>query len=346
MKELDSILKNIKNKELAPIYFFHGEEPYFIDIAVKAFENDVLEEDEKAFNQTVVYGKDTTYGEVLSLARQFPMMGDRQLIIVKEAQDLGLNESESEALETYLKNPVPSTVLVFAYKNKKLDGKRKITKSLNAAKVLYLSEKIRDYEVSRFIQGELSRANIKTTPNISVLLAEYLGTDLSRIANEISKLRILLKEGEILDEKLVELHIGISKEFNVFELQSALAEKNAEKAFKIAHYMSKNPKTNPLVMLIGTLFSFFSKLVIYQSLAGRPQQEVMEALNMKSSYPLKDYNLASRHYNLKHSTRIISILREIDLKGKGLGSSQTDTGELLKELVFKIINIDKTKVKV
>ncbi len=344
MKELDSILKNIKNKELLPLYFLHGEESYYIDVAVKAFENEVLSEDEKAFNQTVAYGKDTSYPEILSLARQYPMMGDRQVIIVKEAQDLKLTDEEAKLLMAYVENPVPSTLLVFAHKNKKLDGnKRKLHAALKS--YLFLSDKMKDYEVPKFIQSELSRLDIKTAPNIFMLLSEYLGTDLSRISNELNKLKIALKPGEILDGALVEKHIGISKDFNVFELQKALGTKDAAKALRIVHFIGKNPKAEPLQKILGFLYNYFSNMVIFQSLAGKPQSEVAAAMKT-TPYFLRDYAAAARFYPLKHATRILSLLRETDLKNKGLGVNQTPESELLTELVYKILNIDKLKTKI
>lgn len=345
MKELDLILKNIKNKEVLPIYFFHGEEPYFIDVAVKALEHDFLEEDEKAFNQTVTYGKDTNYQEILSLARQFPMMGDKQVIIVKEAQDLKLNDDESKALEAYVENPVPSTVLVFAHKHKKLDSRKKVTKSLDKANALFLSESIRDNNLPKWIADECIKLNIKTAPNISHLLAEYLGNDLSRIANELGKLKIILKEGQILDGTVVENNIGISKEYNVFELQKALGTKNATAAFKIAHFMGKNPKNNPFVMMMASLYSYFSNIIIYNTMVGQPPQVIASQMGV-NPYFIKDYAEAARLYPLKHATRVISILREFDMKGKGLGAINMDDSELIKELVYKIINVDKIKMKV
>lgn len=345
MKELDLILKNIKNKEVLPIYFFHGEEPYFIDVAVKALEHDFLEEDEKAFNQTVTYGKDTTYQEILSLARQFPMMGDKQVIIVKEAQDLKLNDDESKALEAYVENPVPSTVLVFAHKHKKLDSRKKVTKSLDKANALFLSESIRDNNLPKWIADECIKLNIKTAPNISHLLAEYLGNDLSRIANELGKLKIILKEGQILDGTVVENNIGISKEYNVFELQKALGTKNVNAVFRIAHFMGKNPKNNPFVMMMASLYSYFSNIIIYNTMAGQPPQTIASQMGV-NPYFIKDYAEAARLYPLKHATRVISILREFDMKGKGLGAVNMDDSELIKELVYKIINVDKIKMKV
>ncbi|HCA06281.1 DNA polymerase III subunit delta [Chryseobacterium sp.] len=345
MKELDLILKNIKNKEVLPIYFFHGEEPYFIDAAVKVLEHDFLEEDEKAFNQTVVYGKDTSYQEILSLARQFPMMGDRQVIIVKEAQDLKFNEDENRVLETYVENPVPSTVLVFAHKHKKLDSRKKATKALDKAKALFLSESVRDSNLPKWIADECAVLKIKIAPNISNLLAEYLGNDLSRIANELNKLKIILKEGEMLDGTIVENHIGISKEYNVFELQKALGTKNADAAFRIAHFMGKNPKNNPFVMMLANLYSYFSNVIIYQTMAGQPPQAIASQMGV-NPYFIKDYAESARLYPLKHATRVISILREFDMKGKGLGAVNMGEAELIKELVYKIINVDKIKMKV
>ena len=344
MKELDLILKNIKNKEFLPIYFFHGEEPYFMDVAVKSFENDVLEEDEKAFNQTVVYGKDTTFSDVLSLARQFPMMGDKQVIILKEAQEIRMTEKEAEALKFYAENPVESTLLVIAHKYKKVDSRKSFAKILSKNKMLFLSDKIKDYDVAKWIQGEMLNLKLKSQPNIPTLLSEYLGTDLSRISNELQKLKIILKDGEILDEKLIETHIGISKDFNIFELIKALGKKDGAQSFKIAHFLGKSPKQNPFVMMIGNLYNFFSNLVIFHTMKGESPQNQASAMGI-NPYFIKDFAEAARFYNLKHCTRIISILREIDLKNKGLGAVNMTEGELLKELVYKILHVDQYKVK-
>ena len=342
MKELELIFKNIKTKEFLPIYFFHGEEAYYIDAAVKALENDVLTEDEKAFNQTVVYGKDTNYNEILSLAKQYPMMGDKQLIIVKEAQDLKFNDEETKILEKYVENPVESTILVFAHKHKKVDSRKKVFKTLDKAKMLFHSEPVKDYNLAKWIDDEARNLQIKLAPGISQLLADYLGNDLSRIANELNKMKLVLKDDEVLDGKLVETHIGISKEFNVFELQKALGKKDANTAFKIAYYMGKNPKTNPIVMTIGNLYNFFSNVVLYHTVSHQSPPTIASELGI-NPYFVKDYAEAARLYPLKFATRIISVLREIDLKSKGLGAVNMDEGELLKEMVYKIINIDKVK---
>lgn len=343
MKDLEIILKNIKNKVFSPIYFFHGEEPYYIDLIVKELENNILTEEEKAFNQTLVYGKDTTYTEILSLAKQYPMMGDYQVIIVKEAQDLKLNSEEQETFLKYIENPVASTILVFAHKHKKLDGKTKLSKTLDKHKMLFHSESVKDYNLAKWIQDECLKMKIKTAPNISHLLAEYIGNDLSRISNELHKIKLILNNDEILDEKLVEKHIGISKEYNVFELQKALGIKNSTTAMKITYYMSKNPKSNPLVMIIGNLFNFYSNIILYHTLRGQSPQEIASTLGI-NPYFIKDYDAAARFYPLKHATRVISILREFDLKSKGLGVNQTDDNELLKEMIYKILNVDKISI--
>lgn len=338
MKELNSILKSIKNKELLPLYFFQGTEPYHIDIATKAFENDILTEEEKAFGQSLIYGKDTSLREILALAQQYPMLGDKNVIIVKEAQDLDWTVDTEKMLLKYVENPVPTTLLVFAYKKKALDGKKSLVKKLKAQNMLFLSEPIRDYQLAKWIAEECTSLKIKTAPNISHLLAEYLGNDLSRITNELKKLQIILKKDEILDSALVEKHIGISKEYNVFELQKAIGERNANTSYKIVHVMSKNPKTNPLVLTVARLFEFFTQLMTYHLISGESEQYIASELKI-NPYFIKDYNLAGRNYPLKHISKIISFLRETDLKSKGLGANQTDEGELLKELTYKILNV-------
>ncbi|MEC5395017.1 DNA polymerase III subunit delta [Bergeyella sp. RCAD1439] len=343
MKELDSILKSIKNKTLLPVYFFHGEEPYYIDVAVKSFENDLLAEDERAFGQTVVYGKDTTVAEVVASAKQYPMFGERNLIVVKEAQDLRMGEEEGQMLEQYFSNPIPTTVLVMAYKHKKLDARKKFAKLLQKAGMLFYSEPVKEYHLPQWISEECKKFGIQTAPNIPHLLADYLGGDLSRIANELNKLKIILKEGELLDSKIVEQHIGISKDFNVFELNNALGSRDAAKAMRIAHYIGRNPKSNSFAMIVGTIYGFFSKIIIYHTLKGESQQAIASELGVPPFF-IKNYAEAARNYPLKYATRVISILREFDLKSKGLGASNADEGELLTELTYKILNVDKVKV--
>jgi len=343
MKDLENIFKNIKNKAFQPIYFFHGEEPYYIDLAVEALENEVLTEDEKAFNQTVVYGKDTTYEQILALARQFPMMGDKQVIIVKEAQDLRLTKEMEEALLHYVENPVESTILVLAHKYKKVDTRKKWAKILSKNSWLHLSEGIKDYQLAAWIQNQMKAFNIQSAPGISQLLAEYLGNDLSRISNELKKLQLVLKPNETLDGQLVELHIGISKDYNVFELQKAIGGKEMDRAMRIAIFMGKNMKNNPLPMVIGVLYNYFSKIILYHTVKNSPSATITKVLGI-SPYFVNEYTHAAHAFPLKEATKVISILREIDLKGKGLGSQNVADSELLVECVFKILNVKSIKV--
>lgn len=345
MNTLDSVLKSIKNKNFSPVYFFHGEEPYPIDLAVEALEEGILTEDEKAFNQTIIYGKDSSFLDILALARQFPMMGDKQVIIVKEAQQLRLGEAEVEAFIHYLQNPVESTILIFAHKNGKLDSrKRKLNDLLKKNNFLHESPKIKDYELPKFIQQIIANLGIKTTPSIPLILAEYLGNDLSKTHNELTKIQLILKPNEIFDEKLAEKHIGISKDYNIFELQKALGTKNLDSALKIAYFISKKPDIKSfLIPALSNLYTYFSNIILFHTLAGKPSAEIASQLKINAFF-IKDYQVAAANYPLKHATRIISILREIDMKNKGLGANQTPSEELLIELVYKILNIDKIKV--
>lgn len=343
MKDLEIILKNIKNKEFSPIYFFHGEESYYIDLVIKELENSILTEEEKVFNQTLVYGKDTSYTEIFSLAKQYPMMGEYRVIIVKEAQDLKLNEGEQEIFSRYIENPIPSTVLIFAHKHKRIDSRKKFAKALDRGNMLHYSEPVKDYQLTKWIQDECQKQGIKTAPNIAPLLAEYIGNDLSRIVNELEKMRLILSEDEVLDDKLIEKHIGISKEYNIFELQKVLSIKNSASAMKITYYMSKNLKSNPLVMVIGTLYNFYSNVILYHTLRGQSPKIMASTMGI-NPYFIGDYDNATRFYPLKHVTRVISILREFDLKSKGLGSNQTNDSELLKEMIYKILNVDKVMI--
>lgn len=340
MKEIELILKSIKNKELLPIYFLHGEESYYIDLLVKAFENEVLTEEEKAFNQIVIYGKDTNYSEVIALARQFPMMGDRQVIILKEAQEIKLTEKDSETLAQYAKNPLSSTVLVIAHKNKKVDARKSFAKILSKNKMIFLSEQIKDYQLPKFIQDRMNELELKYEPSIPQLLSDHIGNDLSRIDNELHKLKLIVGKEKIIDSEVIETNIGISKDYNIFELQKAIGIKDFEKAMKIAYYIGKNPKSNPFVMMIGNLFSFFSNLVMYHTLKGQSPQEIASVLGI-SPYFVKDYHLASEKYTLKNCTKIISVLREFDMKSKGLGVNAQSDAELLKELTYKILKVNE-----
>lgn len=344
MKELELLLKNIKNKAFLPIYFFHGEEPYFIDVATSALENGVLSEEEKAFGQTVVYGKETNVPEIISLAGQFPMMGDYNVIIVKEAQDLRFDDKALAALAAYVASPAPTTILVFAHKHKKMDERKKFMKTLKSGGMLFLSEPLREYEIAKWITAQCAQLKIKVEPGIPDLLADHLGTDLSRIMGELSKMKLILKEGEVLNGDLVETHIGVSKEFNVFELKKALNFKEADKALRIAYYMGKS--SSNLGNTIVILYRNFSDIIFYHTMQGAPEAEMVKVMSITRPFFLQEVRAAARNYSLKHATRVLSILREIHMKERGIGATgEASSGpELLKELTYKILNVDKFKV--
>lgn len=345
MKDFDVLVKKLKNKDFLPVYFFHGEESYYIDALTQIFEQEIIPEEERSFGQTVVYGRDTSLGEIMALAQQMPMFGELNLIVVKEAQDLKFEENETKALEQYLENPLPSTLLVFAYKHKKIDARKKFAKALQKNGMLFYSEPVKEYQLPKWITEQIQQMGFKPAPNIANLLAEYLGNDLSRIANELNKLKIILRPGEVLDDSVVETHIGISKEFNVFELQKALGMKDHANAMRIAYFIAQNPKSNALPMMMGSLYNYFSNIIIYQTMKGQPSNAIAETMGV-NPYFLNDFAQAATFYPLKFATRVISILREIDLKSKGLGANGVEEGELLIELVYKILNIDKIKVEV
>lgn len=342
MKELDLLIKNIKNKELLPIYFFHGEEPYFIDLAVSVLENEVLQEDEKAFGQTVLYGKETNLAQIISYAQQFPMMGDYNLIIVKEAQDLRFDEKAGEIFSSYVENPIPTTILVLAYKHKKMDERKKFMKKLKSKSMAFLSEPVKDYQLGAWITNECKKLGIPVEPSIPALLADHLGNDLSRIRSELDKLKLILKENQVLDGKVVETHIGISKEFNSFELQKAIGQKDKEKAMRIAYFMSKSSKSSGGT---STLFyRYFCNIIFFHTMKGLPQQDVLKTMGLGHAFFLNEVRDAASRYNLKQATRVISIIRDYHMRERGVGSAAVDSGELLCELVYKILNVDKVKV--
>lgn len=345
MKNFRDLQKELKSKQFQPLYFLHGEEPYFIDAITGLVEEESLPPEERDFGLTVLYGQETNVGDVLAMARQIPMFGERAVILVKEAQHLKIGDTEAQLLENYAENPMPSNILLFAHKYGKLDTRRKFVKSLAAKGYLFYSEPIKDYNLASWIGERLKDKHLKAEAKIAVLLAEYLGNDLNRIDNELDKLVMILGKNSILDAASVEKHIGISKDYNVFELQKALREKNAALALKIAHYIGQNPKNNPLPLILGNLNNFFMNLILVHTLKGIDSGDLAKKMEI-SPYFVKDFQLAAAKYPLKMITRIISILRETDLKSKGLGANQVSEAELLIETVYKIVHIEQIKVAI
>lgn len=333
----DEIRKDIKARKYKPIYFLCGEEPYFIDCLTSLIENSVLSEDEKAFNQTILYGNDVSMSTVTDTARRFPMMSEQQVVIVKEAQNI----RDFDNLLPYIDHFQPSTILLLAYKNKKPDKRKGVFKKLGSSpNCLYFeSARLYDNKIPEWIISYCKEKSYGITLKAAGILAESLGTDLNRVANEIDKLVLLLPQGGEIKENLVEEHTGISKDFNSFELLSAIIQKDALKANRIVNYFEANPKNNPLVLTITTLFRYFLNLLTYhyQKKTTPNIQEMAKLLGVHPFF-MKDYTEGGKLYNAMKCANVIALLREYDLKSKGVGNANISDGELLKELIFKIIH--------
>ncbi len=354
MKEINQILLDLKRKIYKPIYFLSGEEAYYIDLISDYIENNVLEEADKEFNQTIVYGKDVDLLSVLGLAKQFPMMSDYQVVIVKEAQNIKeLNKSnggddDSMASKNvsnnatpqflnYINNPQATTILVFCFKYKSIDKRSAIAKALQKHAVFLESTKMYDNQLPEWITNYIKDKNYTINPKATFLLAEFLGNDLSKITNEINKLIINVPVGKEITPELVQDNIGISKEYNVFELQDALAKKDVLKANKIINYFSANEKEHPSVLVISSLYSYFTKILKYHFIADKSKFAAAQALGVNPFF-IDGYAKAALNYNTNKLKQIFSYLKEIDLKTKGVNNSTVTNGELLKEFVFKVLH--------
>lgn len=330
----DEIISDLKNRIYKPVYFLAGEEPYYIDLITDYIQEKVLPESDKAFNQIVMYGDDTNIISIIDTARRFPMMSTHQVLIIKEAQTL----KKIDELIIYLQKPLLSTILVFSYKYKTIDKRTKLFKMLESHGVYFESARIRDYLIPPWIDRYLMVKGIKAEPSASAMLTEYLGTDLHKIVNELDKLIITLPAGKpVITTELIEKNIGISKDYNNFELQKAVGEKNILKANMIVHYFADNPKDNPIMLTIASLFGFFSKLLTFHYLTDKSKNNVAAMLKVNPFF-VKDYESAASKYNVTKTVQIISLLRTFDLKSKGYCDPGTDPGDLLKELIFRILH--------
>jgi DNA polymerase-3 subunit delta len=329
----EQILNSLKNKEYKPVYLLMGEESYYIDLISDYIEKNVLDDMEREFNQTVLYGKDVDMPTVINAAKRFPMMAPYQVVIVKEAQHI----KDYDILSNYLQNPQKTTLLVFCYKYGTVDRRKKVVSEIEKVGVVYQSNALRDYQVVGWIKDYIKKIGLSIDEKAAMLLAEFLGTDLGRIVNEVDKLIITkpANTNQITDE-LIEKNIGISKEYNNFELQNAIVAKDVLKANKIVFYFEKNPKSNPLVVTISVLFGFFSNLLQYHYTPDKSPQNIAQALRV-NPYFVKDYAAAASKYNAWKCMQCISLIREFDAKSKGIDSRAED-GDLLKELVFKIMH--------
>jgi DNA polymerase-3 subunit delta len=337
----DDILKDLKNRKYKPLYLLHGDEPYFIDQVSNFVEDQLLSEAERGFNQTVLYGKDTEIMTVLNAAKRYPMMAEYQVVLVKEAQDMkwGRDDDDKKTINpllSYLENPLPSTILVFCYKYGKFDKRKKTYKAIEKNGVVFESGTLYDNKIPSWVEGFVAGKGYKIDQQASAMMAEYLGNDLSKIANELEKLMLNVSAGQTITMQHVQDNIGISKEYNVFELQSALSRKDPFKVNQIINYFEANPKANPIALVLGNLNNFFSKVLLYHYAKDKSPQSLARELGV-NPYFIKDYELAARSYNYGKSMQIISLLREYDLKSKGVDSN-AGSGELMKELMFKILH--------
>ena len=329
----EQILNDLKNKIYYPVYFLAGEESYYIDEISDYIEDHVLTDVEKEFNQTVIYGRETDVLSIISNAKRYPMMANYQVVIVKEAQDI----KDIDELLPYIENPLDSTLLVINYKYKKIDKRKSFYKQVDKKGILFESKKLYDNKIAGWINNYVKEKGYDITPKASAMLTEFLGTNLSKVVNEISKLILNVPEKATINDELVERNIGISKDFNVFELQKAIGSKNVLKVNQIGNYFAANPKENPLIKTVSILFGYFSKLMIYHQLTDKSRNSIASALSVNPFF-VQDYQMAARNYSLKKLIKIIDLLKEYDLKSKGVNNISTSDGELLKELLFKILH--------
>lgn len=333
MDEVKVLVSDIKNRNLKPIYFLMGEEPYYIDRISDYIQETVLTEEEKGFNQMVLYGRDVSIDDIIANAKRFPMMAEYQVVIVKEAQELSRT---IESLVAYASQPQPSTILVINYKYKTLDKRKSLYKTLNKNAVVFESKKLYDNQVPNWISRVLAGQNYSITPKASQMLTEFLGTDLSKISNELNKLKIVLPEGTQITPELIEENIGISKDYNNFELHKAIGARDVLKAHRIVKYFGDNPKDNPMVVTVGFLHTYFSKLLHLHGLKDKSPRSVAAALKI-SPYFTEEYIMAARNYPMKKVSSIIGMLREFDVKSKGVGANAIPQKDLLKEMIVKVM---------
>jgi len=330
----EQLIGDLKNRSFKPIYFLHGDEPYYIDLVTDYITTNVLTEAEKSFNQSIMYGKESDAAQVINAAKRFPMMASHQVVVLKEAQEL----KDFETLIHYVENPLPSTLLVINYKYKKPDKRKKVFKALEKNAVWFATKKLYDNQVPGWISGYASNKKYRIEPKAAALLGEFLGSDLSRISNEIDKLIIAVgKESRTITPDDVEKNIGISKDYNQFELQNALGKRDVLGANRIINHFASNERKYPLALTTGFLYSYFSKLLLIHYAKDRSEKGIAALLKVHPFFA-KDYLSSAKRYTAGKLVNIISLLRSYDMKSKGYEGNNTPQGELMKELVFKILH--------
>ena len=333
------IIQKLKNSEYSPLYFLQGDEPYFIDQVSDYIEENAIDEGMRGFNQTIMYGKDTDLQTILTHAREFPMMSERRVIIVKEAQEIKAinNEQGEKLLGTYAENPQPSTVLVFCYKYKSLDKRKRLYKGLDKHAILMTSTKMYDNKLPEWVDSYLKKKGYSINPKATQLIVENIGNNLSRISKEIDKMLINLKDENTVGPDHVYRFIGISKEYNVFELQKALSFKNVVKANEIIKYFESDLKSNPIIPVIAIIFTFFNKVLLVHHSKDKSERALAGLLKVNPFF-VKEYLMAARNYPLANVVRNISYIKEADLRSKGINNASISEGQILKELIFKLMH--------
>jgi len=331
--DVKQIIQQFKDKQPKPLYLVHGEEAYYIDVIAEAASKYLLDENEKEFNFTTVYGKDVDTEQLLGQLKQYPMMADFQLVLLKEAQDV----KNWEVLEHYFANPVPTTVFVICHKYKKIDGRKKFAQLLKKNAVSFESKKLFENQVDAWVQQFVKSKGFSISAKASLLLVDALGVDLGKIAKEIEKLAIILEKGTEINEVHIEENIGISKDYNQFELVNAIGKRDVPKAYKIIHYFEQNPKAAHISLIIPTLFSFYDKLMRAHFLGIRDAQKFAMTFRLPP-FVCKDYIKAMQIYKPKKIAKNITLLHEYDLKSKGFSKGNATDADLLKELIYQLTN--------
>ena len=331
----DDVLKELRAKQYRPIYYLMGEESYYIDVIANYMAEHILSDSEKEFNLTIVYGADTDIVSIINAAKRYPMMAEHQVIIVKEAQNI----RNMDELFYYLQKPQSSTILVICHKHGVIDRRKKLATEIEKKGILFESKKVKESQLPAFISAYMKRKGINIEPKASVMLADFVGTDLSRLSGELDKLALILPKNQTcITPELIEHNIGISKDYNNFELRSALVEKDVLKANKIIKYFEENPKTNPIQMTLSLLFGFFSNLMLAYYAPEKTEQGIAAFLGLKSSWQSREYMNAMRRYSGIKTMEIIGEIRYADALSKGGGNSSLSNAEILKELIFKILH--------
>lgn len=339
MAEYGEIVKNLSKRVYSPIYFLQGEESFFIDNIIDLIEQEALDSTQKSFNQYILYGKDVSFSDIFNVARKYPMMGERQVVIVKEAQEIKdwKKEDMQSLFISYLEQPLPSTVLVFGHKYKSLDKRSRISKAIEKNCVTLDSKKIYDDQLPNWVRAYADARGAKFSEKAILMLCENIGNNLQRLANETEKLLLNRKPGQPIDETAVQNFVGISKDYNVFELQKALSFRNEARAYKIIKYFGDNPNANPIILIISNLFSYFNKLLLLHHNQVRDKQAAAQLIGVNPFF-VGEYLQAMQNYSRDAVLRNIQYIHQADLQSKGIGYATMDEEAILKELIYKLLH--------